>query len=750
MLGGSLVTAALAAGLLTIVLNLWRVSLRVPLGYVGDAIWYQMIIKGLDEGHWYYTNDRLGFPYGLEMYDFPTGDHFQLLIYKVIGTIVGGDPALTLNIGYLGGFMAASVIAYLVLYQLNVRPAISVASGVLFAFLPYHFVRGPYHLFLSGYFMIPLAVLIILRQYDRPAFLIPDSSDSLAHHWSWRDRWGWLALTSLIVIGTTGFYYAIFTGLFLIATMVFRFFGERNRTAALSTLLLCSVLGLVILADLAPTFIYQSIRGVNEQAVNRTYESIEVYALKPIQLLLPIPNHRIEQLRSPIAKVLEAGGTSEGAQGLGLVGAIGIMIVVIRTLALIGISTIQGPHSRTLDRLGVLTVGAILGASVGGFAAGFGVIGLTEIRAWNRISVFVGFFALAVVALAMDAWTRRRNLNIVAVVAIAAVTIAIGVLDQTGAASQGADDARAASWESDRAFIQAIESGIEPGSAVYQIPYMPYPETSAPNLMVDYDHLRGFLHSETLSWSYAAMKGRVPEWQPRVNSLGANRMLRAIILMGFDGLYIDRLGYADGATALESEVARVSGIAPLTSNDGRLLFFNLETLADQVRTETSASTVAGVTSALRMAPVQVTFGEGFYAAETDGVTSWSWASQNAQLVLVNPSEVSRSVIMDMDLRTGYESPAEVAVALGGNRKTASVSNSTGHIRMALDLPPGSTVVSFETDAAKVETPGDPRNLHVQVLNFIADDASWLQFIESDDPSSVSPSTRIQSLRLGAG
>jgi hypothetical protein len=94
--------------------------------------------------------------------------------------------------------------------------------------------------------------------------------------------------------------------------------------------------------------------------------------------------------------------------------------------------------------------------------------------------------------------------------------------------------------------------------------------------------------------------------------------------------------------------------------------------------------------------------------------------------------------MDMDLRTGYESPAEVAVALGGNRKTASVSNSTGHIRMALDLPPGSTVVSFETDAAKVETPGDPRNLHVQVLNFIADDASWLQFIESDDPSSVSP------------
>jgi hypothetical protein len=168
----------------------------------------------------------------------------------------------------------------------------------------------------------------------------------------------------------------------------------------------------------------------------------------------------------------------------------------------------------------------------------------------------------------------------------------------------------------------------------------------------------------------------------------------------------------------------------MTSNDGRLLFFNLETMADQLRVETSARTAAGVRSALGMAPVEATFGEGFYTEETDGVDSWSWASQEAQLVLVNPSEMSRSVIVDMDLRTGYESHANVTIGLNGQSLTTSVSNSMGHIRMTVDLPPGPTIVSFETDAPRVDSPGDPRNLHLQVLNFIADDASWVQFIES--------------------
>jgi hypothetical protein len=44
---------------------------------------------------------------------------------------------------------------------------------------------------------------------------------------------------------------------------------------------------------------------------------------------------------------------------------------------------------------------------------------------------------------------------------------------------------------------------------------------------------------------------------------------------GFDGIYIDRLGYPDRAAKLESELGEVLKTEPLVSPDGRKSFFNL-------------------------------------------------------------------------------------------------------------------------------------------------------------------------------
>ena len=735
LLLGSLLTALAATGLLVYVLELWRVPLSVPLGYWGDANWHHMIIKGLLEGGWFYSNGRLGAPFGLEMFDFPTADHFQLLVYKVIAILTGNDAALTANLGYLLGFPATAAVSFAVLRRLQVRPALAASVGILYAFLPYHFVRGPHHLFLAGYFAVPMAVLVVLRQLgDRPAFLsVNRAGDRSKRAWSWRDREGWLAAGSLVLVGMTGFYYAVFAGLFLFIFMLLRYWSDRDRRVALSSLFLCAILGMTVMVELVPTLIYQARNGLNEFAINRPYSDVELYALKPIQMLLPIPNHRIEPWQDPI---FTATQTSEDPQSLGLIGAIGLVAIALRSLVRLANPKSRGwPHERTIDQLSMLTIGAILGASVGGFAAGFGLLGLTQIRAWNRISVYVGFFCLAVVALWVDGWSRRVRLGPVWVMMLAVVVVVLGVLDQTGPVSSEVDNARVAVWESDGALVERIEAALSPGAAVYQLPYVPFPEAPSPGRMVDYDHLRGYLHSNTLRWSYAGFKGRMPEWQRRLETVDASTLLRAVALMGFDGLYLDRFGYLD--RELEAELTLVSGIEPVSSRDDRLAFYDLGEIAKHVRRETPVDIADSIITMLQMPPVQAAVDyEGLYGLESDGVTSWSWVGRRAQLVVENPSDSTRSVVLDAEFRTGYESPAEVVVEVGDLSQTVLASISTGSLHLQFDLPPGATKVSVTTNASRVEAPGDPRELYLQVRDLIVDDAAWLRFVESGLPLPV--------------
>jgi phosphoglycerol transferase len=735
---GALLVAGLTASILTVVHELWRVSLRIPLVYLGDANGYLMIVKGLANGHWYYTNDRLGYPFGMELYDFPTGDHLQLLVYKTIATLVGGDAALAVNLGYLAGFIVIAVVAYLVLCTLGARPVIAAAIGILYAFLPDHFLRGTVHLFLAGYFAVPLAILVILRQYDRPAFLTPDPTRANRYRWSWRHPWGWLAVGILVIVGTTGFYYAVFTGLFLIATLVFRFISERDRTATASTLFLCTILGLTILADLAPTFIYQAAHGVNAMAVNRSYGEIEFYALKPIQMLLPSQSHRIAPLASLMNRAMTPG---QAPQSLGLVAALGLVIVVLRTLARIGVSSPQDPHSRTLDKLGVLTIGAILGASVAGFAAGFGLLGVTYIRAWDRITIFVAFFTLAVVALVIDGWARRKHIGFGAIAVICAGLVVVGVYDQTPPSSHTLDEARIAAWQNDREFFQAIETEMAPDAAIYQLPHVLYPEGGNTYQMIDYDHLRGYFHTETLKWSYGATKGRAPDWQTRIQTLDTTDQLTAIALMGFDGLYIDRYGYPDGAAALQTELEDATETRPTVSADDRMLFFNIAELAHQIRADTPAEEREAIITALQSEPVQVAYGPGFYGIETDGVQSWSWATQHAQLDVVNPSQDTRQVVVAMGFQTGYESPSTLTVQLPGQDVDVQVSDTSGCLHTTLDLPPGTTAITFDTDAAAVEANSDPRDLRFRVLDIVVEDEATAGFVVSQQLESCQLTVR---------
>src|SRR5918996_5631477 len=165
--------AAATLGLLVVTLRLWQANFRVPfvynatneppLAYGPDAPYYLMVTKGLVEHGAYLRILNLGWPFSLQLYDNPeTGDNLQLAMLRGFGFVLR-DAVLTVNVYYLFTFVAVSLAAWFVLRGLGITRLVAAVIAILYTFLPYHFARGEAHLLLSGYFMVPIATLLILQ-----------------------------------------------------------------------------------------------------------------------------------------------------------------------------------------------------------------------------------------------------------------------------------------------------------------------------------------------------------------------------------------------------------------------------------------------------------------------------------------------------------------------------------------------------------------------------------------------------------
>jgi phosphoglycerol transferase len=232
-------------------------------------------------------------------------------------------------------------------------------------------------------------------------------------------------------------------------------------------------------------------------------------------------------------------------------------------------------------RLAALTALAVVLGVTGGLSWILGLAGLTEIRSWNRISVFIAFFALVAVGIWLDrfvAWLPRFRWKPIMVSVGAMAVVVIGVYDQTSPAIVPDSRVWEREWNSDRDFVQAIERELGPGDAVFQLPYLPFPEAALdlpPYGLQDYDPFRGYLHSTDLRWSYGAMRGREGDWQRQVVELPTKEMLDALAAVGFQGIWIDRLGYPERGAEIEEELGDLLGEEPMVSPDDRFVFFDL-------------------------------------------------------------------------------------------------------------------------------------------------------------------------------
>ena len=533
-----------------------------------------------------------------------------------------------------------------------------------------------------------------------------------------------------MILGSGGVYYAVFFVFLAIAAGGVTALRDRDvRRLALPVI--CSVVvAAVLVINNAPTLLYSVRHGSNPGAVERYLGESDIYGLEISNLVLPIHNHRIPLFRHVKETLTEDSVSPVGDteyQAIGLIPSLGLVVSVG--------SVLMGVSKRRSDdrwavfrrRSGELNLLAILLATVGGIAIVLGLLGFTSLRAYARISIFIVFFSLVALGALCESWLARRKPSprrqtrfTAATVAVSLGVCAFAALDQTPRLplypGQQRDQVKAR-LSSDRAFAESIERRLTPGAMVFEFPLMGYPEEALPlsarEVAYQTDELvKPSLFTNRLRWSWGAMKGRPEDLTPSFVGRPLELLLPDVAALGFDGIYIDRRGFADHGDQIEAQLSSMlGGQHPMLSRDGDLSFFDLRAYRRDYETATpEGALLAQRSSALN--PLRLHWGSGFrrsfgndFYPALDGVAYGRWAENGAVLDVTNPLQTTRRLMLHFGASAADMKPATLEVGTPRGTQRFNLPSSTPPT-LELDVPPGKTRLTFRIDRQAPGTPTD--------------------------------------------
>jgi phosphoglycerol transferase len=717
-LAGYVAVVAASLLILTWLLKLWRADLSVPLVCFNDPVFHQMMIKGILEHGWYLHNESVGVPFGLDLHDFPMADHLHFLMLKLLGLLCG-DVFVTFNLYYLLTFPLTALTAQFTLRRLRVSYPAACVGALLFTFLPYHLLRLA-HLHLAAYYVVPLTVLVVVRLYlgQVAQFRARPAQPGAAGRFLSGGGLG--AVAVCVLTGMSGVYYAFFA-CFLLAVAALASASFQRKLAPLGAgAALIAVVAATAGVALYPTVRYRQEHGRNPLAedARRGPGEAEVFGLKLAQLVFPIPEHRLAplaKLRLRYTRRMPLVNENEVAS-LGAVGSVGFVWLLARLLG----RRRPARQVKLLDALAALALASVLLATVGGLGSLFALVVMPALRCYNRMSVYLGFFALAAVAVGLDRLVRRFATapgRTAACWGLLGSLVVLGVLDQTSAGCVPPYRVLRQEARMFREFVGRVEAAVPAGSWIYQLPYAVFPSGPRPGRMSDYDHYRPYLYSTGLRWSYGAMHGRAGDaWLRSLAEQPLEEQVKLVSAVGFRGLYLDRAGFEDWGARAEAELRRLLKTEPVVSGDGRMAFFPLVAYADGLRRRnTDAGWEALRQSALN--PITFLWRDGFYPREQNDREAWNWSNGKGELLVCNPSGSPRTITLAMNCLLPQPQPALLRIRSNLFNLDCLIDWRAPRVEKTIVVPSGQHAIRFTCDGPRVVCRTDTRELVFRVINF---------------------------------
>ncbi|MFZ4598550.1 MAG: hypothetical protein ACOYNN_07890 [Terrimicrobiaceae bacterium] len=539
--------------------NRWSLeSWQLPIQYgtdsaTGDTKGMLATIKSASEGNFapylskYQPN--LGAPQGAFWDDMPITEQF---LFWLPGLLVGFTGLFAAaNLAVLIAQILAALSFYAVARVIGAQWTWAAAGALLFAFSRMASARMIHHLPVTFYWHVPLCLLV--------CYWIADGSLKLY------SRKMIVALAIGVISGIQNPYYtAMFIQLAGLAALVplwkrdYRVFLAAGAVAASAIVCFFSMN--------LPTFWFKVTHGPNPGAIVRNYQWLEFFALKPIDLVMPPPDHPFGMLRS-LSQAYQSGVVIAGeVPPSGYLGIVGILALLWLLSVSIRNAISSPPRSLPMEAGQILYIAAF--SIVGGLNGLAGVFGVHFFRSTNRYSIFILTIVLLFAAKNIPTSLRRSRISAYALPLLIAI---VGLVDILPPAPTGDDLAKMAYLiRGDRNFVTTLEAALPPKAMVFQLPFSYFPEASAPGLPA-YEHFRPYLFSNSLKFSYGHVKGRgLEDWQRTIFEQPLPDALAEIQRKGFQAITIYRPAFQDNAVSLIAELEKAVKFHRINHADGTL------------------------------------------------------------------------------------------------------------------------------------------------------------------------------------
>lgn len=116
-------------------------------------------------------------------------------------------------------------------------------------------------------------------------------------------------------------------------------------------------------------------------------------------------------------------------------------------------------------------------------------------------------------------------------------------------------------------------------------------------------------------------------------------------------------------------------------------------------------------------PNQIRWLDGFYTLEGNDENNWRWCSSEGTLIIINPSEEERVVVMSTVFISGHKTFSKLKIESNILNDHLSINNSGVEYVTEFLLPPGKHEINFYSNAERIDAPGDSRELYFGVRNF---------------------------------
>ena len=558
--------AALVGVSLFIFLQGWRRDFSVPFLFWIDSLFYLMQAKSTIDNGWWWFNPLIGAPFGLDELAFPAnGNIDQALVWLV--SRFARDPLAAINLAWVLMVVISGPTAMWCFRAIGASWPSAFAMGALFALSPYPIYKNLGHFGMAVY-LVPFVCAVALQL----------ASGRLPARGFLRGR-GLVLVVGSALLCFNYVYYPFFGCFLLLVGTIAGFVNYRERrilragVGFLALMIVCTVVNLL------PSMYSWWRHGRPTILGDKAPAQAEVYGLKVRTLVSPTYSHSFPPFKWWSQQETQAQfplETENGSARLGAVGAIGFLGLLACLLA----APVVMRYRAGALWVGAsqLTIWAVLLATIGGFGSLFALLVTPDIRGYARIAPFIGFFSLAGVALAMDSLfgTSRRRI----VIASAAV-LSLGLLDQSNAAVSLNNEhpKTAADMIQLKRFVRQLESRLPADAMVFQLPFRTYMTDTGVARMGSYEHLRLYMVSRRLRWSFPAFSDEQVAWMKSAERLDPERLPYQLAFEGFAAIVIDRYGYWDNGAVIETAVRAGLTATSVLAQSERYLALDIRPLA---------------------------------------------------------------------------------------------------------------------------------------------------------------------------